>query len=174
MFRKMRRWKQQLTQERAEEILRRNTAGTLALLGDEGYPYAVPLCYVYHEGKLYFHSASSGHKIDAVRGYDKASFCVIDQDEVVPEKYTTYFRSAIAFGKIRIIQDKEPMRSIAARLAMKYSPQFQQGIPGEIDAFIDRMAVMELEIEHLTAKEAIELVNRAPKGATGGQASSEY
>ena len=92
-FREMRRKRQQLSREESVAILQKSTSGTLALLGDDGYPYAVPMSYVYNEGKLYFHSALTGHKIDAIRKCDKASFCVIEQDDVQPEKYTTFFRS---------------------------------------------------------------------------------
>lgn len=158
MFRKMRRFKQLLPEETAVDILERNTSGTLALLGDEDYPYAVPMSYVYADGKLYFHSATSGHKIDAVRGHEKVSFCVIDKDEIVPEKYTTYFRSVIAFGKAHLVEDQDEMRRIATVLAIKYSADFKDGIPAEIDSSINRMAIIEMTIDHMTAKEAIELV----------------
>lgn len=53
----MRRVRQQLPPEEAEEILRTATAGVLAVAGDDGYPYAVPVSYVYAGGKIYFHSA---------------------------------------------------------------------------------------------------------------------
>ena len=105
-FREMRRKRQQLSEEESISILRKSTAGTLALLGDIDYPYAVPISYVYHEGKLFFHSALTGHKVDAIRKCDKASFCVIERDDVQPEKYTTFFRSVIAFGRIHIIEDE--------------------------------------------------------------------
>ena len=163
MFREMRRFKQLLPQETAIEILNRNTGGTLALLGDEDYPYAVPISYVYADGKLYFHSAKSGHKIDAIKKHEKASFCVIDKDEIVPEKYTTYFRSVIAFGKIRLVEDVEEMRRVATALAMKYSADFAEGIPAEIDSSIKNMAIIEMTIDHITAKEAIELVKMRNK-----------
>lgn len=163
MFREMRRFKQLLPQETAVEILNRNTGGTLALLGDEDYPYAVPISYVYADGKLYFHSAKSGHKIDAIKKHEKASFCVIDKDEIVPEKYTTYFRSVIAFGKVRLIEDAEEMRRVATALAMKYSADFAEGIPAEIDSSIRNMAIIEMTIDHMTAKEAIELVKMRNK-----------
>ena len=106
MFREMRRKRQALSASEVAEILHRGTSGVLALLGDEEYPYAVPLSYVYDEGKLYFHSATSGHKIDAAERSAKASFCVIDQDSIRPEKYTT-FRSVIVFGRIRVITDEK-------------------------------------------------------------------
>ena len=163
MFREMRRFKQLLPQETAIEILNRNTGGTLALLGDEDYPYAVPISYVYADGKLYFHSAKSGHKIDAIKKHEKASFCVIDKDEIVPEKYTTYFRSVIAFGKVRLVEDAEEMRRVATALAMKYSADFAEGIPAEIDSSIKNMAIIEMTIDHVTAKEAIELVKMRNK-----------
>ena len=159
MFRSMRRSKQMLSKETVIEILNRNTSGTLALLGDDDYPYAVPISYVYADEKLYMHSAKTGHKIDAIRQHEKASFCVIDQDQIVPEKYTTYFRSVIAFGKVHLVEDKDEMRRIAAMLAMKYSKDFEAGIQQEIDSSIDRMAIIEMAIDHMTAKEAIELVN---------------
>ena len=73
----MRRKRQQLAEEESIGILQKATSGTLALMGDNDYPYAVPISYVYHEGKLYFHSALTGHKVDAIRKCDKASFCVI-------------------------------------------------------------------------------------------------
>ena len=97
MFREMRRRKQALSPESCVEVLRKGTSGVLAVSGDDGYPYAVPLSYVYDDGRLFFHCAPSGHKLDAIAGNEKASFCVIDQDHVVPEEYTTYYRSCLLY-----------------------------------------------------------------------------
>ena len=94
----MRRSKQQLSQEETEAVLTRGPPGSCPSWGDGGYPYGVPLSYVYHDGKLYFHWALSGHKLDAVRACPKASFCVVDRDQVVPPEYTTYFRSPFGVG----------------------------------------------------------------------------
>ena len=165
MFREMRRSKQRLPREVAVEILERNTSGVLALSGDAGYPYAVPMSYVYAEGKIYFHSAKNGHKIDAIQRNEKASFCVIDQDQIVPEKYTTFFRSVIVFGRLRLVEDMEEMRRIAAALAMKYSADFKECITKEINASIRNMAILELTIDHITAKEAIELIKQRNSAA---------
>ena len=118
-FREMRRKHQQLSEEESIGILQKATSGTLALLGDGGYPYAVPISYVYDDGKLYSHSAMSGHKVDAIRKCDKASFCVIDQDNVQPAEYTTYFRSVIAFGRIRIVEDETEKLAIARTLGIR-------------------------------------------------------
>ena len=86
MFREMRRAKQELSRDETLEILERGSSGVLALSGDEGYPYAVPLSYVYSEGKLFFHCALTGHKMDAIRQNENASFCVVAQDLIIPEK----------------------------------------------------------------------------------------
>ena len=95
MFREMRRKRQALSPGDCAAVLCRGTSGVLAVAGDGGYPYAVPLSYGYDGEKLYFHCAKAGHKLDAIRRSPKVSFCVIDQDRVVPEEYTTYFRSVI-------------------------------------------------------------------------------
>ena len=132
-FRVMRRKRQQLSNEESIAILEKATAGTLALLGDDGYPYAVPISYVYHEGKLYFHSALAGHKVDAIRKCEKASFCVIEQDDVQPKKYTTFFRSVIAFGRIHIIEDeKEKMET--ARMLNRYNPNDDESLQKELES----------------------------------------
>ena len=132
----------------------------MALLGDNGYPYAVPISYVYHEGKLYFHSALAGHKVDAIRNCDKASFCVIDKDDVKPEKYTTFFRSVIAFGRIHIIEDDKEKLAMARMLGKRYNPNNDESLQKEIEGGLSRMLMIRFDIEHLTGKEAIELVRQ--------------
>ncbi len=158
MFREMRRKRQLLSEEESISVLKKMTSGVLALSGDEGYPYAVPLSYVYHEGKIYFHSALNGHKIDAIRRNDKASFCVIGQDHIVPEEYTTYFRSVIVFGRVNIIEDSVLKRQAIEWLAAKYAPGSNDGGKEEIDKEFNRLCMIELNIEHLSGKESVELV----------------
>ena len=159
VFREMRRKKQVLSQKEVEDILHKGTSGVLALLGDNDYPYAVPISYVYDDGKVYFHSAKSGHKIDAIQRTAKASFCVIDEDLVVPEEYTTYFRSVIAFGRIRIVEDDSEKRAAIEKLAIKYAPE---DTAANRDYAISRewkpLCMLEMTIDHVTGKEAIELV----------------
>ena len=159
-FREMRRKRQQLSEEESISILKKSTAGTLALLGDNGYPYAVPISYVYADGKLYFHSALSGHKVDAIRNCDKASFCVIDKDDVHPEKYTTYFRSVIAFGRIHIIEDDQEKLETARMLGDRYNPNQEKTLQMELEKGLSRMVMIRFDIEHLTGKEAIELMKQ--------------
>ena len=162
-FREMRRKRQLLSEEESIAMLQKATAGTLALLGDNDYPYAVPISYVYADGRLYFHSALSGHKVDAIRKCDKASFCVIEQDEVHPEKYTTFFRSVIAFGRIHIIEDETEKLETARMLVNRYNPNQEEALQKELENGLSRMLMIRFDIEHLTGKEAIELVRRHQK-----------
>ncbi len=160
MFREMRRKKQNLTLEECIAVLNNGTSGVLAVSGDNDYPYAVPLSYVYYDSKIIFHCAATGHKLDAIARNNKVSFCVIDQDNVIPEEYTTYFRSVIAFGKARILEGETEKRSALEKLAERYSPNHEQGRLQEIDKAFKQVCLVELAIEHMTGKEAIELVKR--------------
>ena len=161
MFREMRRKQQQLTFEKCKTILENSSSGVLALEGDNGYPYTVPLSYVYNGSKIFFHCAKNGHKIDSIKRNCKASFCVVERDEIVPEEYTTYFRSVIVFGKVRILEnDDEKLKAINA-LALKYNPNdSEQSRNMTINREYNRLCIIELSIEHMTGKEAIELVNK--------------
>lgn len=158
MFREMRRNKQILSNEESINILKNGNSGVLALLGDKDYPYAVPISYVYDNSKIYFHSAKTGHKTDAIKKYSKASFCVIDQDNVIPEEYTTYYRSVIAFGKVRIIEDEKEVRESIEKLAIKYHPKdSEENRNREIYRAWDSFSIIEFSIEHMTGKKAREL-----------------
>ena len=158
MFPSMRRSRQALSREACLAVLKRATSGVLSLQTADGYPYGVPLSFVYDGDKLYFHCAKTGYKLDALRYHDKVSFCVIDQDQVVPEAYTTYFRSVILFGRARILTQPEEARQALEKLAEKYSPQFPQGRQEEIDRLFSHVCMVELTIDHMTGKQAKELL----------------
>lgn len=157
-FRPMRRARQQLPTSESANILKKATSGTLALLGDGGYPYSLPISYVYADGKIYFHSALRGHKIDAIRNCDKASFSVVEKDDVKPKEYTTYFRSVICFGRLRIIDSLEEKLHAMRLLGDRYNPGDDEALEHEIAKSGKAMCMIELTIEHLTGKESIELV----------------
>lgn len=157
MFREMRRKRQLLPSEESVAILERMTNGVLAVHGDDGYPYAVPVSYVYAGGRIYFHTAKEGHKVDAIVRNAKVSFCVVEQDDVRPAEFTTYFRSVIAFGKARVLTDEAEKRAALELLADKYS-QGEPGLEAEIEKGFSHLLMVEVEVEHLTGKEAIELV----------------
>ncbi|MGL5207486.1 MAG: pyridoxamine 5'-phosphate oxidase family protein [Acidaminococcaceae bacterium] len=158
MFRKMRRSRQLLSMEDTAVVMNRCTNGILACSGDDDYPYAVPLSYVYFNGKIYFHSAKAGHKIDAITKYSKVSFTVIDEDTIVSEKYTTYFRSVIVFGKARIVEGDEWLKAFAA-LVEKYSGDQPEEAKHKEIAGCMQSYIIAIDVEHITGKEAIEYVN---------------
>ena len=157
-FRPMRRHRQQLSREECERILGRCTSGVLALTGDGGYPYAVPLSYVYADGAIIFHSAVEGHKVDAIRRDSRCSFCVIEQDDIHPAEFTTHFRSVIAFGCIQILENDNEKVQALRLLGSRYSPGDEPGLQHEIDKSLDHVLLLRLDIEHLSGKQAIELV----------------
>lgn len=157
MFREMRRFNQQLTTEECIRILENGTSGVLAVAGDDDYPYAVPLSYAYKDGALWFHGALTGHKIDAIERCSKVSFCVIDKDDVVPEKLTTVYRSVIAFGKAYVLDDERKIAQGARIIGEKYLPGMHDRIESEIAQSMPKLNVIRMDIEHMTGKEGVEL-----------------
>ena len=161
MFREMRRKGQALPVEEVTALLHGGTSGVLALAGDDGYPYAVPISYVYDGERLYFHCAKAGHKLDAIRRNAKASFCVIGQDQVVPEEYTSHFKSVIVFGEIQVLEDEGEKRAAIEKLAVKYAPEdTAAGRENAIRREWDLLCILEMRIEHMTGKAARELMKK--------------
>ena len=158
MFRGMRRKRQLLSAAETIAMLQSCTSGVRAVHGDDDYPYSVPLSFAYEDGKLFFHSAKAGHKIDAIERDEKVSFCVIAADDVVQSTFTTHFRSAIVFGRARVVTDDGEKRHALECLVTKYSPDYLEAAGPEIDGDWKRVCVIELAIEHMTGKASIELV----------------
>lgn len=159
MFRDMRRKKQALTAVECEQILNACTSGVLALSGDDDYPYAVPLSYCCKDRKLYFHSAPEGHKLDAIKNNSKCSFCVISKDDVLPEKFTTLFKSVLCFGRIKLLESDADKIRVLNLLSDKYSPDVNMSARNEeVQGALNRVAILELDIEHMTGKQCIEFV----------------
>jgi nitroimidazol reductase NimA-like FMN-containing flavoprotein (pyridoxamine 5'-phosphate oxidase superfamily) len=152
MFREMRRMKQQLPKEEAIAVLKSCSNGVLAVAGDDGYPYTVPMSYVYQDGRLLFHCAVEGHKLDAIRRDDRVSFCVVDREEVVPEKFATIFRSVIVFGRAKIVEDESERRHMLEAINAKYAPGLEAKGNVEIERNWNRVALVEVRIEHMTGK----------------------
>jgi uncharacterized protein len=159
MFREMRRKKQLLSEAETIEILQSCTSGVLAVTGDNDYPYAVPLSYAYKDGKLYFHLAKAGHKIDGIVKNNKVSFCVIKTDEVIQKTFSTHFRSVIVFGRARILTEDSEKKYALECLVEKYSPDYIPEGQAEIEREWNRVCAVEIKIEHMTGKAAIEIIN---------------
>ena len=153
MFRKMRRWGQQLSDEECRAILKAEPRGVLALSGDDDYPYALPISHYYdeQENKLYFHGAKEGHKIDSIKRNDKVSFCVYDKGFVKEGEWALNIKSVIAFGRLRPVNDQDKALDICRKLGLKFYPT-PEGVEEEIKSAFSRVLCLELEIEHMTGK----------------------
>ena len=153
MFRKMRRFKQELDKETCIEILKKEKRGVLAVHGDDDYPYAIPLDYYYEEenGRIYFHGAGEGHKIDAIRRDPKVSFCVYEKGEPDEGGWFLYVRSVIVFGQIRIVEDEQQKIRYVRSLGRKYYPD-KESVEEEIRKDGARVTCLELIPDHMTGK----------------------
>ncbi len=147
----MRRHKQELSKEECMEILTNEPRGVLALLGDDDYPYALPMSHVYVDGKIYFHGAMEGHKNDAVKRCDKVSYCVMDKGFRKDGDWWYTFKSVIVFGKIRILTDKDEKIDKLTYLGDKFFPTHEETV-SEINRMLDRTEVFEITIEHMSGK----------------------
>ena len=160
LFRSMRRSRQQLSESDSIAVLSQATSGVLSLIGDGGYPYGVPMSFVFRDGHLYLHASLKGHKIDAIKACEKACFTIIAHDEIHGEAFTTYFRSVICFGRIRILSDELQKHDAIRWLSAKYSQESTEAMEREIAKCGRAMCVLDFTIEHLTGKEAIELTRQ--------------
>ena len=153
MFRKMRRFKQQISDDDCREILRTEKRGVLSLIGDGGYPYGIPLDHWYCEenGRIYVHGAKEGHKIDSIKKCDKASYCVYDEGYTKPGEWALNIKSVIVFGRIRLVTDKDKEREICTRLVQKFTDD-EDFLEKELKNSLARVQCLELIPEHMTGK----------------------
>ena len=153
MFRPMLRKRQQLPEEECVQILKEQLRGVLSLLGDDGYPYGVPINHYYCEedGKLYFHGGKLGHKIDALRRDPKASFCVYDAGTREEENWYLKFRSVVVFGTVSFVEDETKMIDITRKLSHKFT-QDDDYIEKEIRGFAAGTLMFCLTPEHISGK----------------------
>ena len=153
MFREMLRKKQQLTQEACIEILKKEPRGVLSVLGDDGYPYGMPMNHYYCEegGNIYFHSGKNGHRVDALKHCDKASFCVYDGGFRRKGEWALNINSVIVFGRIELIEDQEKIYKIARLLSYKFTND-EEYIEREIQKSGPGTMMFALVPEHMTGK----------------------
>ena len=154
-FRPMRRFKQQLSQEECESILAKVYRGFLSVNGEMGYPYTVPMNFVYENGHIYFHSALEGHKIDAIRLSPNACFTVIDEPVQQENDWWFHVKSVICFGKVSIIGNEDERIRRLWQLGEKYFPD-GYNIDAELINNGPRIAVLDLKIDHITGKKVKE------------------
>jgi uncharacterized protein len=152
MMRAMRRQDRALSGEAAWDILRRADHGVLATLGEDGYPYAVPLNHVVVGDCLYAHCALEGHKLDNVAFQDRASYCAITEALLEPEAFATAFESVIAFGRCALVEEEGEKLTALRALNARFAPAFPEKGEEIIERMSGQTAVLRFRIEHLTAK----------------------
>lgn len=157
MFRTIRKKRNELTVNEAEELLQNSRRGILAVNGDNGYPYAIPVNYFYDRdaSKIYFHGAKAGHKVDALRACDKVCFTVYGNEKVKEEAWAPFMQSTVVFGRCHLIEEREKSMALLKKLAMKYYPN-EQLADEEIAHDGKAAQLFEIEIEHLSGKEVQE------------------
>ena len=150
MFREMRRFRQAVSRDECEKILREEKRAVLSVNGDDGYPYAVPINFLYDDGKIYFHCAKAGHKLDAMLRDDKVCFTVHDSG-YRKDDWSYYVTSVVVFGRARVMDDDTEIREKIKRFGMKYYPT-EQEVDEEIRKDAARVNFVEITIEHMTGK----------------------
>lgn len=151
MFRGMRRSKQEISEEECIELLKKEPRGVIAVIGENGYPYAFPMNHIYIDGKLYFHSAKEGHKLDALAMNDKVSYCVMDEGFRREGEWSLNIKSVVIFGTVRKLDSTEEAMEILRRLGMKHYPT-EESVEEVMKSACTRVQMLELTIDYMTGK----------------------
>lgn len=151
MFREMRTTNKKLTDEELLEILDKAEYGVLSTIGEDGYPYGVPVNFVYEDGNIYFHGATEGHKIDNFKFNNKVSFCAVTDVELLSREFNTKFKSVIAFGEIKEVIGEEKNKAFMLILE-KFSKEFLESGKKYVATSGHEAKVYKIEIEHMAAK----------------------
>lgn len=153
MFREMRRAEQAMTKEECLETLKKAKRGVISVIGDDGYPYGTPIDHYYDEedGKLYFHSGKIGHRIDAMRANDKASYCVYEKTHQDPGTWIWNFNCVHVFGRVEFIEDIDEVETICRKLSHKFTED-EQYIDDEVKLALKATLCYSITIENMTGK----------------------
>ena len=157
MFRPIRKKKNEISPELAKQLLASARRGVLALNGEDGYPYAIPINYRYceDENRIYFHGARAGYKVDLLKRSDRVCFTVCGDEAVKDEPWAPYVRSAVVFGRCRLLEPSPRTTQLVRQFAEKYYPSAEL-IEQELATAGKAVQMFEIEIEHLSGKEVQE------------------
>ena len=157
MFRAIRKKKNEIDVHAAKALLQSSRRGVLAVHGDNGYPYAIPINYFYDPDaqKIYFHGARAGHKVDALRACDKVCFTVYGNETIREEAWAPFLQSTVVFGRCHPVEDRQRAMELLKEFAMKYFPS-EQMVDEEIERAGKAAQVFEISIEHISGKEVQE------------------
>jgi hypothetical protein len=151
LFREIRRKDRELKNDEVIEILKNNEYGVISTVRPNGYPYGVPISYVYINDSIYFHCAIEGHKLDNIKNNDKVSFCVVGKTCVLPDKFSTEYESVIIFGRANEVFDDEKNTALI-EILNKYSPDYIEQGKEYIQKASKVTKVIRINIEHISGK----------------------
>lgn len=152
MFRELQRKNKELSRQECESILVKEKRGVLSVIGDGGYPYGMPMNHYYaDDGNIYFHCGRQGHRLDALKGCDKVSFCVYDKGVKASDDWVLTIKSVIVFGRIEIIDNADIIADISARLSRKFTDD-EDYIRNEIECYAHETLILKLTPEHICGK----------------------
>ena len=154
MFRPIRRSKRAIPDEEAQKLLLNEKRAVLAVNGDEGYPFAIPLNYIYdrERAKIYFHGAKAGHKVDSLKKNDRVCFTVYGNEQRKEGDWAPYLQSVVVFGRCRLVEDAQLTEKKVRELALKYYPSAQE-VDAEMARDLKAVQLYEIEIEHMSGKQ---------------------
>ena len=153
MFRELSRKNKELTNEECIHILKTEKRGVLSVIGDNEYPYGMPMNHFYNEedGKIYFHCGKKGHRLDALKKDNKVSFCAYDEGYQNPGEWALNVKSVIVFGRMAIVDDMDKIVNITTKLSHKFT-QDDEYIKSEIENYAKATLLLELTPEHICGK----------------------
>ena len=153
MFRNVRKKTNEISIEEAKELLKTSRRGVLALNGDDGYPYAIPVNYFYVEdhNQIIFHGSKAGHKADSLKRSDKICFTVYGNEKVKDLDWAPYLESTVVFGRCHMVSDLEETRRLCKQFAMKYYPS-EAMVDEEIEISARAVGMYVIDIEHISGK----------------------
>ncbi len=157
MFRKVRKKSNEISASLAKDLIKKSRRGILAVNGDNGYPYAIPINYLYSEEsqKIFFHGSKVGHKVDAIKKSDKVCFTVYGNEQIKEETWAPYVQSALVFGRCKLIEDEDRAMIVLKEFAMKYYPS-ESMVEEEMKKADKATQMFEITIEHISGKEVQE------------------
>jgi hypothetical protein len=149
----MRRIKREISLEEAKDLLRHNKRAAFSVNGDDGYPYTIPINFYYDEpeNRIYFHSAKTGHKIDAVKENDKICFTTWDDGYLEDGDWAYYVSSCVVFGRAKLIEDAKLTEEKVRTFALKYYPS-AEGAEEVMAKYLGATQLVAIDIEHISGK----------------------
>ena len=153
MFREVLRKNKQLATKECVELLKNETRGVLSVLGEDDYPYGMPMNHWYNEadGKVYFHCGNVGHRLDSLRKHNKVSFCVYNQGIRPDGEWAYRVKSVIVFGRIEVVDNVEEIAHITYKLSRKFTDD-EEYIKNEIKLYAEKTLLLKLDVEHMCGK----------------------